>query len=89
MIQNIIDRRKYQYRRRAVDVVAEPTWHDNACAESDHAERNDNEPSYAARKNVSLAEAVNWTSAMPLPMTLYIYDAGSGAVGEGRAWRFT
>lgn len=79
MIQNIIDRRKRQHRWLTVDVVAEPTWHDNTCGDTDQAERDDREPQYDARKNISLSEAVRWVEAMPLPMTLYIYDAGSGA----------
>ena len=86
MIQNIIDRRKRQYRWLTVDVIAEPTWHDNTCADADQAERNDDEPGYAARKNISLSEAVRWVASMPLPMTLYIYDTGSDAVAADVPW---
>ena len=66
MIQNIIDRRTRNYRWLRVDVIAEPTWHDNSCPDSDRAIRDDREPGYAARTGISLAEGVNWVQAMPL-----------------------
>jgi hypothetical protein len=79
MLRNVIDRRKREFRWLAVDVTAEPTWHDNTCNDADQAERDDGEPMYAARKNISLSEAVRWVEAMPLPMTLYIFDGESNA----------
>jgi len=86
MLQNIIDRRTRPYRWQLVDVIVEPTWHDNACADSDQANRDDREPGYAARKNISLSEAVEWVAAMPLPVTLYIHDAGSDWVKIEVRW---
>jgi hypothetical protein len=80
MIQNISDRRTRPYRWLHVDAIAEPTWHDNSCPDSDQAPRDDREPGYAAKKNISLADAVNWVAAMPVPMTLYIYDGGSDTI---------
>lgn len=77
MLQNIIDRRRRPYRWRQVDVIAEPTWHDNACPDADPAEQIDQDPGYASRKGISLSEAVEWAIAMPVPMTLYLHDAGS------------
>src|SRR4051812_7666644 len=91
MIQNIIDRRTREYRWLSVDVVAEPMWHDNAIKDSDYAEHDHNDPSYAARTDISLAEVINWAAAMPPPMTLYIYDRdiydrGSNAVVDDVPW---
>jgi hypothetical protein len=80
MIQNIIDRRKRNYRWARVDVVVEPTWHDNTCRDSDQAVRDDREPVYDAQSGVSLADAIDWAQALPLPMTLYIYDDGANSV---------
>lgn len=81
MIQNIIDRRTRQYRWSQVDVIAEPTWPDNACPDSDQAARGDREPGYAARTSISLSDAIVWATTMPLPMTLYIHDAGDTKYG--------
>jgi hypothetical protein len=88
MLHNIIDRRKRPYRWREIDVIAEATWHDNAIPGSDYAERNDSEPSLATQKSISLADAVIWASRFPVPMTLYIYDAGSSVVSDDDPWRY-
>ena len=82
MILNIVDRRKRPYRWKRVDVIVEPTWHDNACQDSDRAEREDTEPGFAARKGISLADAISWATTLPVPVTLYIYDDGSETVFE-------
>jgi hypothetical protein len=50
MILNIVDRRKQIYRWKCIDAIIEPTWHDNACADSDYADHEYGEPMYEARK---------------------------------------
>jgi hypothetical protein len=82
MILNILDRRKQNYRWKCVDAIIEPTWHDNACADSDYAEHDHGEPMYEARKGISLADAVMWASGVRVPVTLYIYDKDSGTVPD-------
>jgi hypothetical protein len=82
MITNIIDCRKRQHRWKLVDAIIESTWHDNGCLDSDQAERDDREPGYAARKNVSVAEAVEWAASFEVPLTLYLYDEGSDSVPD-------
>jgi hypothetical protein len=82
MIANIVDRRKRQYRWQSVDIIIEPTWHDHSCPDSDEAAQHDTEPTYIARKAMSLADAVTWASTFPVPMTLYIYDNGSDEVPD-------
>jgi hypothetical protein len=86
MIQNISDKRTRPYRWLRVDVIAEPTWHDNSCPDSDQAPQDAREPGYAAKKNISLADAINWVAAMPLPMTLYVYDGGTDTVAGDVPW---
>jgi hypothetical protein len=76
MIANILDRRKRPFRWKRVDAIIEPTWHDNACADSDQATKDDREPIYDERKGISLADAVTWAQALPLEVTLYLYDEG-------------
>ena len=82
MILNIIDRRENVYRWASIDVIAEPTWHDNACQASDQAPHDNREPGYAPRKGISLADAVAWASSFDVPLTLYLYDKGSDVVPE-------
>ena len=80
MIVNIVDRRVNQHRWKVVDAIDESTWHDNTCQNSDYAEHDYREPSYAARKDVSLTVAVAWASSMAVSVTLYLYDQGSDTV---------
>ncbi len=79
MIANIIDRRTQPYRWNFVDVIIEPTWHDNS-HNGDQAQRDDSEPGYATKKKISLAHAIAWAMTFPVPMTLYIYDKDSDVV---------
>lgn len=82
MILNVVDRRKRQYRWKFIDVIVEPTWHDNACDDSDQASRDEREPGYAARKNIPLAEAISWAAALQASLTVYLYDQGSDTVPD-------
>jgi hypothetical protein len=78
MIRNIIDSRKSRYRWVRINAIIEPTWHDNDCKDSDQAEKDDDAAIYEQRLGVSLAEAVEWANAKPYPVTLFLYDEGSG-----------
>jgi hypothetical protein len=81
MILNIIDKRKRPYRWRCIDATIEPTWHDNTCADCDHADEGDpGAVVWEGRTGIALAEAVVWAAAKPYAVTLYLYDEGrSGA----------
>jgi hypothetical protein len=83
MIFNIVDRRKRIYRWERVDVIVERTWHDNSWSDGDRAPQDHREPSFAAQKGISLADAVAWASSFAVPLTLYLYDEGSSAVPDG------
>lgn len=84
MIVNIVDRRSNPYRWKIIDAVFEASWHDNALHDAGHQlEPESREPSYGARKHLSLTEAVTWASAVSGSVTLYLYDAGSNAVPDG------
>jgi hypothetical protein len=85
VILNVIDRRKDIYRWKCIDVIVEPTWHDNSVPDSDQAPHDYREPGYAALKGISLAEAITWAAAFAVPLTLCLYDQGSSAVPEGWA----
>jgi len=76
MILNVIDQRKLQYRWRLVNAVAEPTWHDNKCPDSDQADPNPNESDYQERANISVSDALEWAHLLPFPVTLYLNDSG-------------
>jgi hypothetical protein len=78
MIWNIIDSRKSRYRWKRINAIIEPTWHDNHCKDSDQAEKDHDAAIYEQRVGVSLAEAVEWADAKPYPVTLFLYDEGSG-----------
>jgi hypothetical protein len=77
LILNIVDRRTNEFRWKVVDAVVESTWHDNSCQNSDQAEHDFREPSYAARKDVSITDALAWAVSLAIPVTLYLYDQGS------------
>lgn len=74
MIWNVIDNRKRRYRWRSVVAIVEPTWHDNSNEESDQAPRTDGESEYEERRQLSLAEAIDWAHAFPFPLFLYDDD---------------
>lgn len=86
MILNVVDRRARPYRWKKVDVIIEPTWHDNNCDDADQDKPHNEEPGYAARNGVSVADAVVWATAISVPLTLYIYDEGSDVVAVDVPW---
>ncbi len=79
---NIVDRRNNVHRCKSIDFVVEEIWHDNCIPGGDQAQPDYREPSYVARKGVSLAEAIIWTSSLSVPVTLYLYDEGRDAVSH-------
>jgi hypothetical protein len=79
MIANIIDNRERPYRWKVVNAVVEAVENDNACEDADQA----TEPAYASsgydeRRSVSVQAAVEWATAKPEAVTLYLYDDGEG-----------
>lgn len=77
-ILNIIDHRKRPYRFMKINAVIEPTRHDNACKDSDHANGADKWIGYDEQEHVSLNDAIKWAAGCPDEVTLYIYDEDSG-----------
>jgi hypothetical protein len=78
MIANIIDRRTNRYLWKAVDVIIEPTWHDNTCA-GDQASDDYRGPDYDERRSISLADAVSWAMSFEVAITLYVDDEGTNS----------
>jgi hypothetical protein len=79
VILNIIDERTKLYRWRSVDVVIEPTWHDNTCTDADQTEPQSGESDYQERAEISLTEAITWAMGIGYPVTLYIRDASDNS----------
>ncbi|HIV76294.1 MAG TPA: hypothetical protein H9899_02095 [Candidatus Sphingomonas excrementigallinarum] len=78
MICNIIDRRTRPYRWREVNAIIEATSHDNACEDADQQRSTDDDLTYDERENVTVAEAIAWGNEEMCPVTLYLYDKGTG-----------
>jgi hypothetical protein len=80
MIWNIIDRRTRSYRWSSVNAIVEATWHDNSVQDADHAPpvTPESEVTYDQRESISVADAIEWASSQPCPVTLYLYDEGAG-----------
>ena len=80
MLWNIIDKRTHPYRWREVNAIVEAVEHDNSCADADQAPQSDPllTVDYDALEAVSVREAVAWANGQRCPVTLYLYDLGSG-----------
>ena len=78
MICNIIDRRTRPYPWREVNAIIEATSHDNACEDADQQRPTDHDLTYDQRENVTVAEAIAWANEEVCPVTLYLYDKGTG-----------
>lgn len=89
MIVNIIDRREKPYRWLQVNAIVEATWHDNAVPDSDQAEVRHEDSDYEEREGVSVAEAVQWASALGSRVTLHLYRSGASQGRAGLSWRLT
>lgn len=84
MLWNIIDKRTRPYRWRKVNAILEATEHDNSCKDADQAPESDPKATvdYEALEAVSVSEAVKWAQSQPCPVTLFLYDLGSGFADE-------
>ncbi|MEK6637076.1 MAG: hypothetical protein AABY88_03220 [Pseudomonadota bacterium] len=85
MIWNIIDHRKRVYRWKLVNAVIEAVEHDNSCADADQAPDYDvmEVIDYDQKEGVSVSEAIKWANQKNCPVTLYLYDNGSGTTDMG------
>jgi hypothetical protein len=78
MIWNIIDHRRRPYRWRTINAIIEPTYHDNSAADSDQVEEAPEDfLVYDKRKNICVADAIQWAESLNFAVTLYLYDQGS------------
>lgn len=77
-ILNIIDRRTRSYRFKKVNVVFEPTRHDNRCYDADQAMGMDFDMGYHEMNGVELREAIGWATVHSDELTMFIYDDGKG-----------
>jgi hypothetical protein len=78
MIWNVIDRRTSPDRWERINAAVEPTGHDNNCRDADRAEPCNGEIAYDEHNSISLVDAISWAHELPFPVTLYVYDEGSG-----------
>jgi hypothetical protein len=78
MIANIVDRRKRPHRWKRINAIIEATWHDEDQADSDKAERPDDDDYvlYDERRYISLSDAITWAHGLPGEVTLFLYDEG-------------
>ena len=74
MILNVIDRRTRPYRWHRVRANVEPTWHDNACRDTDRADPTPGEWEFDKRRDLSLADAIGWAHSLPYTVTVLLYD---------------
>lgn len=80
MLANIIDRRSNPYKVQC-DAVLEPSWRDNSCNGADQFEQTEvgvNE-TYVEMPRTTVFEAVAAAGMRGWPVTVYLYDLGSGA----------
>jgi hypothetical protein len=75
VILNIKDGRERRDRWKLVTAIVEPTWHDNEGPDADQAQRYEGS-GYGERPSISVADAITWAHAMPVGVTLYLYDLG-------------
>ena len=78
MIWNVVDHRTRPYRWKRINAIVEPLEHDNSRPDSDQAEPASSDLFYDQGEAVSLAAAIDWAQAIPVPVTLYLYDDGAG-----------
>ena len=88
-VGNIIDRRKESQYNVYVDVVFEPSWHDNSCENATAFEQLENTFDIDGMNDITIEDAVKKCDDWDLPVTLYLYDKGSdpmGIIGEGESF---
>jgi hypothetical protein len=64
-----------------MNVVVEPTWHDNSQHDADQFPHDESLPTIDTRYAISMAEAVEWANGFSGPMTLYLYDENVDPMG--------
>jgi hypothetical protein len=74
----LIDNRKRRYRWKRINAIVKATWHDNACTDTDQAERRPDDIVYEEREGISLADAIAWGNGLPGGVTLFHYDERCG-----------
>ena len=72
-IHNIIDYRDRKYRT-LVDVVFEPSWHDNSNNNADQFEIEYEDFSTDELKNTTIHSAIEYSNKWSVPVTMFIYD---------------
>jgi hypothetical protein len=74
MLGNIIDQRRNQYAAARLNIVMEPSAHDNRITGADQHAEPDTDFTVDVRYGISLVDGVAWADEYPCPMTLYLYD---------------
>jgi hypothetical protein len=85
MIWNVIDKRTRHYRWAKINAIIEATWQDNGVLDADIApplRSVEEEVAYEALEGVSVQEAIAWANDQTCPVTLYLYDEGSGTTAK-------
>ena len=85
---NIVDRRKNNYTVE-VDVVFEPSWHDNSCEGATEFLQQEEDWSIDSINDTTVEDAIIHCDQWDLPVTVYLYDKGSdpmGFVGEDESF---
>lgn len=80
-VGNIVDRRDNQYNVE-VDVVFEPSWHDNSCADATNFMQMLDEAFTVDHINdTTIEDAIKHCDTWDLPVTIYLYDKGADPMG--------
>ena len=80
MLANIVDRRANQYNVE-VDVVFEPTWHDNSCENATKFLQDDDTFDVHDIPNTTVEDAIKFANTYEFPVTVYLYDKGADPCG--------
>jgi hypothetical protein len=84
MLANIVDQRFNEYAAARLNVVIEPSWHDNGIPGADQHESGSGEPAVEVRYEITLADAIAWANSFPGAVTLYLYDADNDPMAGTR-----
>ena len=81
-LANIVDRRKNSRYNVEVDVVFEPSWHDNSSEGATQFMHDDEQLlTIDSMDDTTVEEAVKKCDDWDLPVTLYLYDKGADPMG--------
>jgi hypothetical protein len=75
MLANIIDSRHNPYISQKLNVVMEPSWHDNSCQGADQYSPDQQIGMVDIQYNISLSDAIKWANQQIGAMTLYLYNS--------------